>query len=149
MMLDVFMEPSLSACPLCNHAEEDAFYFIAVSMQLHFARLAFLPPCVLHAFSGCQIFYDVVLGIRLIPGLSVKVFLIYSISLGAAFLKARNVISSSPVGKSSWVLSWEGLPVACCLLVTLMHILIIFHELTGPRSEPFVLGLFPIHRAHF
>ena len=38
----------------------------------------------------------------------------------------HNVISSSPVGKSSWVLSWEGLPVACCLLVTLMHILVIF-----------------------
>ena len=26
-----------------------------------------------------------------------------------------------------------------------MHILVSFHELTGTKSKPFVLGLFPIH----
>ena len=45
------------------------------------------------------------------------------------------------MGRSSWVLSWEGLPVACCLLVTLIHI-------SSAYCKPFVLGLFLIHRDH-
>ena len=86
-----------SAYPLYNHAQEDAFHFIAVCLQLHSAHLTFLastPPCVLHAFSDCQIFYDVVLEIRWIPDLSVQVNFIGS----SVPYSSYNVISSSPVG---------------------------------------------------
>ena len=91
-----------SAYPLYNHAQEDAFHFIAVCSQLHSAHLTFLastPPGLVFCMPFLIVRFSMMWSLRFVGFLIFLYRLILFNFFGSSVpYSSYNVISSSPVG---------------------------------------------------